>query len=314
MLESDGTRSAWRRSLWKVLRQLLVGVLLIVVGLEIEDRWRDSQQEPLRAPDSQQDLSRAPSTVETTPENVQVDSEQRRPGQTIKNRFGMELVWIPSGKFMMGSCSSEADIDEQPMKDLLLSNGFYLGKYEVKNREWAMVMDTSHSGSSGRGPDYPVQNISWVDVQEFLRRLNRRDPERVYRLPTEKEWEYAARGGIPNPPNEPTDRYGELDDIACYEKTCKDGPDRVGSWAPNEYGLHDMLGNVWEWTSTVIRQHPVRRGGSWYSSARACRASYRVYGAPVPCCEGLGFRIVSAVGSTDSLDAELDCDPRSSNR
>ena len=130
-----------------------------------------------------------------------------------------------------------------------------------------------------------MEKVSWDDVQEFIRRLNATVGEERYRLPTEAEWEYAARAGTSG------DRYGNLGAIAWYEDNSGDRTHPVGRKAPNAWGLYDMLGNVWEWVEDWYGDYPggavtdpagpvsgskrVSRGGSWYDSARYCRASYR---------------------------------------
>ena len=116
---------------------------------------------------------------------------------------GMEFVWVPAGEFRMGSTSSEADYDERPVTQVQISRGFYLGKYEVTQAEWEAVMGSNPSYFDECGGDCPVEEVSWDDAQEFIRRLNGRAGGNRYRLPTEAEWEYAARAGTP------MDRYSE---------------------------------------------------------------------------------------------------------
>ena len=125
---------------------------------------------------------------------------------------GMEFVWIPAGKFRMGSTSSEAFEDEQPVTQVRISRGFWLGKYEVTQAEWEAVMGSNPSSFNGCG-HCPVEEVSWNDVQDFISRLNAQEGREVYRLPTEAEWEYAARAGTKG------DRYGDLDAIAWYGDT-----------------------------------------------------------------------------------------------
>ena len=123
----------------------------------------------------------------------------------------MEFVQIPAGEFLMGSESEEAL--EQPVTRVRISRGFWLGKYEVTQAEWQAVMGSNPSFFDECGPDCPVENVSWDDVQEFIRKLNAALGEERYRLPTEAEWEYAARAGTSG------DRYSEdLDAIAWYER------------------------------------------------------------------------------------------------
>ena len=126
---------------------------------------------------------------------------------------GMEFVWVPAGEFRMGSTSSEADNDEQPVTQVRISRAFDLGKYEVTQGQWEAVMGSNPSSFKECGLDCPVESVSWEDVQEFIGRLNAMDGAGTYRLPTEAEWEYAARAGTTG------DRYaGNLDGIAWCEE------------------------------------------------------------------------------------------------
>ena len=162
-----------------------------------------------------------------------------------------------------------------------ISRGFNLGKYEVTQAEWQGVMGTSPSRFSGCG-QCPVEQVSWDDAQEFIGSLNGRAGGNRYRLPTEAEWEYAARAGTTG------DRYGNLDAIAWYGDNSGGHTQPVGQKVPNAWGLHDMLGNVYEWVADWSGDYPggtvtdplrgpgsgsfyrVLRGGGWYIHASAC--------------------------------------------
>ena len=214
---------------------------------------------------------------------------------------GMEFVWIPAGKFRMGSTSSEAFEDEQPVTQVRISRGFWLGKYEVTQTEWEAVMGSNPSSFSGCG-HCPVEEVSWNDVQDFISRLNAQEGREVYRLPTEAEWEYAARAGTKG------DRYGDLDAIAWYADTSGRRTHPVGGKAPNAWGLHDVLGNVVEWVgdwyggdyiggSVTDPQGPgsgpgrVIRGGCWVGAAKHSRTSNRNVSPPDVRYDFLGFRL-----------------------
>ena len=214
---------------------------------------------------------------------------------------GMEFAWIPAGDFRMGSTSSEASDREQPVTRVRISRGFWLGKHEVTQAEWQAVMGTNPSGFSGCGR-CPVERVSWNDAQGFIRQLNGRAGGTRYRLPTEAEWEYAARAGTSG------DRYGNLDPIAWHSGNSGDRTHPVGQKAPNAFGLHDMLGNVLEWVQDWHGGYPggsvtdprgpgsgsdrVFRGGSWIGDAGHCRASLRGYFTPGPRSYYLGFRLL----------------------
>ena len=187
-----------------------------------------------------------------------------------------------------------------------ISRGFWLGKHEVTQGQWAAVMGENPSYFSDCGEDCPVESVSWEDVQGFIGRLNERESGWGYRLPTEAEWEYAARAGTTGA------RYGELEEIAWYgaygggnsaERTHPVGEKRANAW-----GLHDMLGNVIEWTGDWYGEYPpgavtdptgpgtgtyrVYRGGSWSLNARDVRSADRIYAAPGHRLIDLGFRLV----------------------
>ena len=206
----------------------------------------------------------------------------RRMPRTVRNRLGMEFVLIEPGTFAMGSARTEAGgsktDNERPVHQVTLTQPFYLGKYEVTQGQWAAVMGSNPSSFSACGPTCPVDNVSWEDAQAFIAALNRQEGGDVYRLPTEAEWEYAARG------------RGRTGGYWC-EGNSAGRPHPVGRKPPNGWGVYDMLGNVWEWTADRYGPYsagPVidprgpsegtwraKRSGSWDSYARYCRATGR---------------------------------------
>ena len=215
---------------------------------------------------------------------------------------GMEFAWVPAGEFLMGSASAEADDDERPVTRVRISRGFWLGRYEVTQAEWEAVTGTNPAEFSGCGR-CPVERVSWDDAQGIIRRLNGRAGGSGYRLPTEAEWEYAARAGTSG------DRYAPNPDaIAWYYENSGGRPHPVGRKAPNAWGLHDMLGNVYEWVQDWYGDYPggtvtdtrgpgsgsvrVRRGGAWSNDAGFCRAPSRDYGAPGFHYNAVGFRLL----------------------
>ena len=211
-------------------------------------------------------------------------AEWPRPGES-RAFDGMEFVWIPAGEFLMGSTSWGPNHHERTVTRVRISRGFWLGKYEVMQSEWQAVVGTNPSEFSGCGR-CPAERVWWDDTQEFIGRLNARTGGVRYRLPTEAEWEYAARAGTSG------DRYAaSVDAIAWHSENSGRRTHPVGQKAPNLWGLHDMLGNVSEWVQdwfgdylggyVTDPQGPgsgstrVSRGGSWYGGARPCRTTFR---------------------------------------
>ena len=214
---------------------------------------------------------------------------------------GIEFVQIPAGQFQMGSTSYS---DEQPVTQVRISRGFWMSKYEVTQAQWEAVMGSNPSVFPGCGGDCPVERVSWNDVQEFIRTLNERERGTgyEYRLPREAEWEYAARAGTTG------ERHGDLDAIAWYRGNSGGRTHPVGQKEPNAFGLHDMLGNVWEWVGDRFGRYPggsvtdpvgsesgslrVLRGGSWAFIARDCRSANRHGLSPGRRSNFLGFRLL----------------------
>ena len=226
---------------------------------------------------------------------------------------GIEFVWVPPGEFRMGSRSRYADSDEKPVTRVRLTRGFWLGKYEVTQAQWESVMGSNPSRFKNCGANCPVERVSWEDVQAFIRKLNGRSGGRGYRLPTEAEWEYAARGGTTADTyaGDLTNLRGNdpvLNRIAWYRENSGRRTHPVGRKAPNGWGLHDMLGNVWEWVGDWYGDYPggtvtgpsgpgsgsnrVVRGGSWDFNARICRSANRSRNSPGVRYDGLGFRLL----------------------
>ncbi|MGE0885501.1 MAG: SUMF1/EgtB/PvdO family nonheme iron enzyme [Blastocatellales bacterium] len=281
-------------------------------------------------------------------------------GTTRQNSIGMEFTYIPEGSFMMGS--SDADIqrvvnaskgsdpetksdwfnDEKPQRRVTISRPFFMGQHEVTQKQWQDVMGTTVQQQrdkanpnfvlSNIGPNQPMYFVNWEEVQEFIKRLNAKNDGFVYRLPTEAEWEFAARAGTTG------DYAGNLDAMAWYAdnsgkarrdslaewvKSGRDyqkyydnflkpngnGTHDVGTKAPNAWGLFDMHGNVWEWCSDWYGDYPsgnqtdpqgattgqyrALRGGSWDYLGRYCRSAVRSWYAPGNRYDVIGFRVVA---------------------
>lgn len=212
----------------------------------------------------------------------------RSPGELWRDTAsGLTFVWIPAGTFLMGSPVEEkgrnTDENQHPVT---LSRGFWMGKYEVTQAQYAAVMGTNPSHFKDSGPEAPVESVNWEDAQSFVRALSARVKGRAYRLPTEAEWEYACRAGST------TSTYGPLGSIAWNAYASGLKPHPVGQKQPNAWGLHDMIGNVYEWCQdcykdpydTSLDADPVGppsnryhaiRGGSWQSGTTQSRAAFR---------------------------------------
>ena len=233
---------------------------------------------------------------------------RRSPRPAWKNSLRMEFVGVPAGNFVMGSPEDEEyHIANERQHAVRIRQGFWLGKYTVTQEEWQALMGTNPSQFKSCGPRCPVESVSWDLTQEYIRRLNKRESGRGYRyrLPTESEWEYAARSGTVGP------RYGDLDSIAWYRANSGNRTHQVGQKQANAWGLHDMLGNVWEWTADWYGGYPygsvtdpegpergsylVVRGGSWGSKAGIVRSVYRHKNSPGFCGNSSGFRLVRTI-------------------
>jgi formylglycine-generating enzyme required for sulfatase activity len=230
---------------------------------------------------------------------------------TYTNSIGMEFVLIPAGSFVMGADADIEDAfdDEIPQHPVTISQPFFLGTHEVTQDQWKAVM--GNNPSRFRGGSNPVERVSWDDVQTFIERLNRKEGTKYrleYRLPTEAEWEYAARAGTTS-----TYSFGDdpdsLGQYAWYVGNSGDEPHPVGQKRPNPWGLYDMHGNVWEWVQdwfgedyyatspTVDPRGPsggpgrALRGGGWGNGAKYLRSAYR--GRYSPGSRGVyrGFRL-----------------------
>ena len=215
----------------------------------------------------------------------------------------MEFVKIPAGSFMMGCSSgdSECHQEEKPSHKVVITRSFEIGKYQVTQADYEAVMGANPSFHEG--PNLPVEGVSWHDAQRFCEALNAKRDGHQYCLPTEAEWEYAARAGDASP------RYGPLVEVAWFHDNSDGKTHPVGEKKPNAFGLYDTLGNVWEWVQDWYAadyyghspqsdpkgpdsgEFRVSRGGSWRGIARGlARVSSRYSLKPSVRSIVIGFR------------------------
>ena len=306
-------------------KRLVFGLLMALLPVIVFAQFPG--EEVRRPVKKQQTTSTAPEKKRQTPkkdseqkpekkqqENKPVEQRPSKPSsEVIIQKLINNMVYVEGGTFTMGATSeqgSDAESDEKPAHQVTLSS-FSIGKYEVTQEEWQAVMGDNPSSFKGsKRPKRPVERVSWNDCQEFIRKLNTMTGKH-FRLPTEAEWEYAARGGNKSIGY----KYAgsdNLDRVAWYlknsgYKTHDVGTHDVGQKSPNELGLYDMSGNVLEWCadwygsySSNSQTNPsgsssgsyrVHRGGSWRSSARNCRVSSRDRSTPGSSDYFLGLRL-----------------------
>jgi formylglycine-generating enzyme required for sulfatase activity len=241
---------------------------------------------------------------------------EAQPPKELTNSLGMKLVLIPKGKFLMGSPDTATDRNKHELQhEVTISRDYYLGAYEVTQGQYEKVMGENPSyfqGAkvAGDSTNHPVEMVSWEEAVKFCRRLSLLPEEkaagRVYRLPTEAEWEYACRAG-----SKTAYSFGDADKQLDNYAWCGINSDRkthaVGQKKPNAWGLYDMHGNVWEWCQDWYGEYAaeptadptgpskgsdrVFRGGDWGSDAADCRSAFRDWFDPTLRGNYLGFRL-----------------------
>jgi formylglycine-generating enzyme required for sulfatase activity len=227
---------------------------------------------------------------------------------TVKG-VSFEMIYVQGGSFNMGCISEQSndcEDDTKPVHRVTLSD-YYIGKFEVTQELWNAVM--SDNSSSFKGDRLPVEKVSWNDAQEFISKLNVQTGKQ-FRLPTEAEWEYAARGGVKSSGYK-FSGSNDINAVAWYKNNSGDRTHDVGGKQPNELGIYDMSGNVWEWCGDWYNEdyyssspsnnpvgassgsYRVLRGGSWgYEHDYLCVVSHRSDLSPEYCSRSIGFRIV----------------------
>jgi eukaryotic-like serine/threonine-protein kinase len=222
--------------------------------------------------------------------------------------LGLQMISVQAGNFMMGSSGEVGRRSEESLHQVILSQSFYLGKYEVTQGQWERVM--GNNPSYFKGSDRPVEQVSWNDAVAFCKKLTETEKRAgmltagmAYQLPTEAQWEYACRAGTTTAYSfgeNLTSRQANIDEVV-------DETTPVGKYPANAWGFHDMHGNVWEWCEDCYGTYPtgsvrdplgqrnpsfrVRRGGSWGNSEEDARCASRIKSGPVINFYALGFRL-----------------------
>lgn len=244
--------------------------------------------------------------------------------QPYTNILAMQFVPVPEGEFIMGTQDITAALfelpsgdsaqikDETPAHRVFIDKPILMGRTEVTQQQWLTVMGTKPGPDSHWQRDdwqqLPVVGVSWYRVQDFIEKLNQQDKNAQYRLPTEAEWEYAARAGSQG--LRPFERDG-LSQHAWYLENSGDTVQPVATKLANAWGLHDMFGNAWEWvadryaadyyqrspkvspTGPTQGERRVRRGGSYHCEAHLVRSAYRAVDLPQRRYSVLGFRLIA---------------------
>ena len=292
------------------------GSSLVAIAIVIAVGWYffappGSFEKLLKTTSQDQGSISGPTPTSDADNSVQQKADYDNDNIDLGGGVTMQFVLIHPGSFQMGS--ENGQVDEEPVHKVTITKPFYLGRYLVTQEQWERVMGSNPSHF--KDPKRPVEEVSWYDCQKFLTKLNEKAPGHNFRLPTEAEWEYAARAGSTT-----EDSFGydasPLDECAWYTENAGWGTHPVGEKKPNTWDLFDMHGNVWEWcadwycapTATDnYRGYPpgdqtdplgpstgsgrVVRGGSWYQvAAEDMRSASRSNAAPESFNFDLGLR------------------------
>ncbi|MDJ0694964.1 SUMF1/EgtB/PvdO family nonheme iron enzyme [Mastigocoleus sp. MO_188.B34] len=247
--------------------------------------------------------------------------------ENLPNKTFLDMVYIPGGKFMMGSLEGEGYVNEEPQHEVTVP-AFFMGKYLVTQAQWEAVANLPQvekelklEPSSFKGDMLPVEHVSWLDAVEFCKRLSNHTG-REYRLPCEAEWEYACRSGTKTPfhvGETITHKLANYDASYTFADEQKgeysSSATPVGKFPDNSFYLCDVHGNIWEWcideysenyevapidgspliSNLNVNNYRVLRGGSWYCDPQDCRCARRSYGVPDDIDDSVGFRVVCVV-------------------
>lgn len=262
----------------------------------------------------------------------------RVPGEAIllsvEEDVSIQFRWIPPGHFVMGASESDyGEEAEKPSRTVTFFTGFFMGSHQVTQGQWTAVMGNNPSYFHLNGEDNPVEQVSWFEAKEFIGKINARSDRFTYSLPTEAEWEYAARAGTKSPFAFGHDFRSSHSITSTQANFAGDDPffmglkgpnlkrtTRVGSYEANKWGLYDMHGNVWEWVEDVWSEtykdlacdgpadmtydgsanmtygdasYRVIRGGAWNSPGVFLRSACRVASEPNARQNDIGFRLVA---------------------
>ncbi len=237
-------------------------------------------------------VSENPNT--STPPKTPINQPPGKNGGLKKTGFNMAT--IPAGTFSMGDGS-----DNDNCRHPVTIATFRIGKFEVTQADWREVMGADPSDLQFRRcPECPVEGVSWLDVEKFIKKANEKYPGMNYRLPTEAEWEYVARGGSGSSKYSGSEN---LDEVGWFYNNSSDKTHIVGTKKPNEFGIFDMSGNVWEWCADVFSKYPcdsknrgdgiarVTRGGGWHDTKNENRVARRINNPPHARINTIGFRL-----------------------
>ena len=294
-------RRTWAAAASVLLLPVIALAVTELAGVTHLVRGRPAMPDPVKPGDG------SPPVAVAQPAPPPLPVVKQEPPSTFTNGLGMEFVLVPKGRSWLGGGGGTPGNQE-----VTIPYNFYLGRYEVTQKEWQELTGVNPSAFeavAGIEPEeqkrLPVERVNWDDCQEFVKLLNAKvkEPGWVYRLPTEREWEYACRGGpLPDQSrsafmfylDEPTNRLAA--NQACFGETGLERTCAVGSYKPNALGLYDMHGNVWEWCEDEVQDDEgaslrVLRGGGWSYSSEYCQAAGRGSFAPSHGDSYLGLRL-----------------------